>query len=53
MLSLTQVPELFSGRKGQVVRKKNSTGIWLQILFKEIMKILIKTWTVTIYPKIT
>ena len=53
MLSSTEVPELFSGKRGQVVRKKYSTGIRLQLLFKENMKILIKTCTVMIYPKIT
>ena len=50
MLSSTEVPELFSGKRGQVVRKKYSTGIRL---FKENMKILIKTCSVMIYPKIT
>ena len=42
---------LFSGRRDQVVRKKNSTGIRLPILFKE--NILIKTLTVSVYPKST
>ena len=42
---------LFSGWRDQVVRKKNSTGIRLPIPFRENIKILIKTLTVSIYPK--
>ena len=44
---------LFSGRRDQVVRKKNSTGIRLPVTFKENIKIVIKTLTVSIYPKST
>ena len=53
MLSGTWGPGLFSKRRDQPVRKKNSALIQLQILFKENMKILIKPLTVSIYPKIT
>ena len=42
---------LFSGRRDQIVRKKNSTGIRLPIPFKQNIKILIKTLTVSMYPK--
>ena len=45
------MPELFLDRRQKVARKKNSTGIRLQILFKENMKILTETLTVMIYPK--
>ena len=41
---------LFSGRRDQIVRKKNSTGIRLPIPFKQNIKILIKTLTVSMYP---
>ena len=42
--------KLFSGRRDQVVRKKNS-GILLPIPFKENIKILIKILTASTYPK--
>ena len=44
---------LFSGRGDQIVRKRNSTGIRFPIPFKENVKILIKTLTVSTYPKST
>ena len=43
----------FSSRRDQVVRRRNSPWIRLQIHFKENMEILIKTLTVSICPKIT
>ena len=49
----TVTQELFSIRRDQVVRKRNSTSIRLQIFFKANLKILIKTVTVSICPKIT
>ena len=45
--------DLFSGRKDQNIRKKNFTGIRFLIPFKENIKILMKTLTVSIYPKST
>ena len=50
MLSVTEGSKLFSGRKDQVVRKNNSTEIRLQVLFKEIMKILIKNFNCVDLP---
>ena len=44
---------LFLGRRGQILRKKNSMEIRLPIPFKENIKILIITSTVSIYPKST
>ena len=50
--------KLFSGRREQAVRKKNSTRIRLAIPFKEYyenfkikIKIFIKILTLSIYPK--
>ena len=40
-------------QKGPNCKKRNSTGIRLQILFKENMKILMKILPVSIFPKIT
>ena len=45
--------EVFSNTRDQFVTEGNSRRILLQILFKENMKILIKTLTVSICPKIT
>ena len=47
----TVTKELFSSRREQDVRKRNSTGI--REFFTENMKILIKILTVSICPKIT
>ena len=42
-----------SKQEGPSCKKRNSTGIRLQILFKENMKILMKILPVSIFPKIT
>ena len=48
MLSAKKGSKLFSSRKDQIVRKKSPR----EFNYKENIKVLIKTLTVSIYPKI-
>ena len=52
MMSATQEPELFSSRSKKLQEKGTLCEFGFKLFSKKFMKVLIKTLTVSIYPKI-